>query len=663
MQVDLRDTKLFKDAEARARAWYRPGEGSAVDLAELAVAPDGQVAAGTATVCEALEGTPTTRIALVDLTSGELRIVTNGPRSDRQPRWAPEGGTIAFLSDRAQAFASQLYFLDVATGAERAGGSVEGWVEYLHWSPDGKALLLGVAGFGADLAGAQGGFSVASRDEAKPSWLPAIDAGHGEGTWRSAWIYDRTTDTARQLSPDGVNIWEAVWCGPDRIAAICSDQPGEEAWYTADLRVFDLADGKARTLLTPQDQLGWLSAAPSGRRIAVVEAVCSDRTIVAGDVRLIDTATGAVTAPETLGADVVQTIWRGEDHLLFAALQCPDSLVGLLDRRDGRAEALWRGTAQTPSGARFPEVTPLGSKPGDCLFLREGFLDPPVLGALQDSELRDIRPLVPAGFEREMRGLGTAESVSWTAPDGTPIQGWLLRPQGDGPHPLVLEIHGGPVWLFRPRYIGRNALAQMLLADGYAVLQVNPRGSSGRGQEFARQVFGDMGGADTHDYLSGLDAMVARGIADPARLGVTGGSYGGFMSSWLITQDSRFAAAVPVAPVTNWVSEHLTCHIPYFCEIFLADKLSNPTGRYFTRSPIHHADKVKTPALHICGALDKNTPAGQALEFHHALLAQGVESVLATYPEEGHGIRKMPASFDYLARVIGWFRVHMPAKL
>ena len=213
----------------------------------------------------------------------------------------------------------------------------------------------------------------------------------------------------------------------------------------------------------------------------------------------------------------------------------------------------------------------------------------------------------------------------------------------------------------RPRYAGRSLQLQALLAAGYAVLQVNPRGSSGRGQEFARRVFGDMGGADTYDYLSGLDALVDRGIADPARLGVTGGSYGGFMTSWLITQDDRFAAAVAVAPVTDWVSEHLTCHIPHFCKTFLNDDIDNPSGKYFSRSPIHFAHRVSTPTLSICGALDKNTPAVQALEFHHALQLHRAHSVLATYPLEGHGVRTMPASFDFLTRLAMWFNLHMPS--
>jgi dipeptidyl aminopeptidase/acylaminoacyl peptidase len=284
-----------------------------------------------------------------------------------------------------------------------------------------------------------------------------------------------------------------------------------------------------------------------------------------------------------------------------------------------------------------------------------------VLVALEGGKEREVRRFGVQELDAEVNGLGTARDFAWKAPDGQEIHGWLVTPRGEGPHPLVMFVHGGPVWFLRPRYMGRSPQFLMLLAAGYAIFQPNPRGSSGRGQAFAREVFGDMGGADTYDYLSGLDALQAQGVADPNRIGVTGGSYGGFMASWLITQDQRFAAAVPVAPVTNWVSEHLTCNIPHFCELFLEDKIDNPTGKYFTRSPIHFASRVKTPTLNVCGALDHITPAGQALEFHRALLLAGVESVLVTYPHEGHGVRNMPATFDYTARLIDWFQTHMPA--
>src|SRR5262249_35445508 len=147
--------------------------------------------------------------------------------------------------------------------------------------------------------------------------------------------------------------------------------------------------------------------------------------------------------------------------------------------------------------------------------------------------------------------LASAAPARWTAPDGLEIHGWLLLPHGDGPHPTVLEIHGGPVWMVRPRWLGASLARRALLRAGYAQLLPNPRGTSGRGQDFAGRVFGDMGGADMQDCLSGIDALQARGIADAKNLFVWGGSYGGFMTSWLVTQDTRFAAAVPFSPVTH----------------------------------------------------------------------------------------------------------------
>jgi dipeptidyl aminopeptidase/acylaminoacyl peptidase len=658
MQIDVRNTPMFRNLIERATAWYRPGDNAAVEIADLSTSPDARWAAATSVVCETLEGTPSTRIVFVDLESGALRIATRGPRSDRLPRWSPDGRQVAFLSDRDEAYKNKLRLLDPISAEDKAACAIDGWVEYHHWSSDGTTLLLGVAGFGADLAGAQGGFSVATAAAERAPWMPEIDTGVHEDALRSVWLYDVASDTARKISPAGVNVWEAVWCGAHRVAAVCSDAPGEAEWYIANLRLFDLRGGAVRVLLSPKDQLGWLSASPTGERLALVEAVCSDRTVVAGNLRIIDVATSSVHSADTLGSDVVQTIWRGETHVLFAAANGPASIIGVYDCESARATEIWRSIGLTPSGLRFPEIAPLGRAPADCLFACEGYFRPQELISVRNGIEKTLMRM-DAAVDKELASLGSAESITWTAPDGLTIDGWLMKPNAKAPHPLILEIHGGPVWYFRPRYIGRSLYLQALLAQGYAVFQVNPRGSSGRGQEFARRVFGDMGGADTHDYLSGIDALVERGIADPERLGVTGGSYGGFMTSWLITQDERFAAAVPVAPVTDWVSEHLTCHIPYFCKIFLDDDIDNPTGKYFSRSPIHFVNRVKTPTLSVCGALDKNTPAVQALEFHHALQLQGVQSILLTYPLEGHGVRTMPASFDYIARLVTWFDAHM----
>jgi len=144
---------------------------------------------------------------------------------------------------------------------------------------------------------------------------------------------------------------------------------------------------------------------------------------------------------------------------------------------------------------------------------------------------------------------------------------------------------------------------------------------------------------------------------------VMGGSYGGFMSSWLITQDQRFAAAIPVAPVTNWLSQHLTSNIPYFDTFCLGSRYTDLGGKHYLRSPVQFAHRVRTPTLNICGALDRCTPPGQALEFHSALRENGVESVLVTYPREGHGVRTFPGMIDYAARVVDWFETHLKAPV
>jgi dipeptidyl aminopeptidase/acylaminoacyl peptidase len=172
----------------------------------------------------------------------------------------------------------------------------------------------------------------------------------------------------------------------------------------------------------------------------------------------------------------------------------------------------------------------------------------------------------------------------------------------------------------------------------------------------AGAVVGDMGGADAVDITSGVEALIADGTADPARIGVMGGSYGGFLSAWLITQSELFAAAVPMFPVTDWTQQHGISCIPGWDALFLAP------GQDVDRSPLAHAAKARTPALFLAGALDRATPAGQALSMHRALVEQGVPSECVTYPEEGHGTKNLSATIDAAARVSDWFTRWMPAS-
>jgi dipeptidyl aminopeptidase/acylaminoacyl peptidase len=656
MQTDIRDTPLYREAEALYQTLLQPGTGQISDAAE--VSSNGTYAVFAGAIVDSLNGIPPTRICSTDLASGDTRVLTFGPNVDRCPKFSPDGQRVAFLSDRKRAGDFQLYLLDPASGAVCATPPVDGWVEYLHWSPGGQCILLGVAGHGADIAGGQGAVTSSRYAEGQPSWMPTVVTGDEPFHWRRAWVYDLTTNGADPVGPSDLNVWEAVWCGNDAIAAVVSSGPGEGAWYTARLRIIDLGGGDGHEVYRPKDQVGWAAASPSGAHLAIVEAVSSDRWIVAGDLRVINTASGEVQHVDTHDVDVTYTEWRSERTLLLGGHRDFETVVGLFDAGTCTFREVWSSDEIT-TGSRYIVVSGL-NEAGDFVMVGEGFLRAPEIAVVRGGRYTPVRSF-DVGYRERATTIAAVERVMWNAPDGLEIHGWVLRPPGEGPHALVMNVHGGPVSHHRPVWPGRprSVPLLMLVQHGYAVFYPNPRGSSGRGQAFARHVLGDMGGADTYDYLSGIEHLVERGIADSKRIGVTGVSYGGFITSWLITQDPRFAAAVAVSPVTNQVTEHLVSNIPHFVAMFLADRYTNPGGKYFERSPIMHAHNVRTPTLNICGALDRCTPPEEAMQFHNALLENGVRSVLVTYPREGHGVRNLPAAIDYAARLVGWFEEHM----
>ncbi len=654
MQQDIRKEPQYRDAESLYRQFRQPGSGLIFDAIEAHVASHGMHVVFAGSLAESLEGTPPTRLCLTDLTDGGTRVLTFGPHVDRSPKYSPDGKLIAFLSDRHRPGDFQPYLLDPVSGAARATPRVDGWVEYLQWSPDGRRILLGVAGHGADISGGQGAIS-SSRTAEAPRWMPTVESGDADYRWRRLWVYELETSRVRAIGDSSINVWEASWCGDQSIATIVSPGPGEGLWYSAHLHLMDLESGRSRVLREPSDQLGCPAGSPSGRHLAFIEAICSDRGFVAGNLRLVDIGSGAVSRVDTAGIDVTYTEWRSDTRLLLAGHRGFETVVGVYDTSSKSLTEVW-SSSEVTTGNRYVSVSGIGES-GDCVIIGESFLRAPEIATIRGGQYRVVKSF-DTGFVQEMH----VERVTWRAPGDLEIQGWLLRPSRSGPHPLVMNIHGGPVGHWRQRWLGRaGILSVMLLRRGYAVFFPNPRGSTGRGQDFVRHVRGDMGGADTYDYLSGVDHLVERGIADPKRLGVTGISYGGYMTSWLITQDTRFAAAVPVAPTINMVTQHLVSNIPHFVSLFLADDYANPVGKYSQRSPLMHARKVRTPALIICGALDRCTPPEEAIQFHNALLENGAKSVLVTYPQEGHGIRKLPAAIDYAARLVSWFEEHMPA--
>jgi dipeptidyl aminopeptidase/acylaminoacyl peptidase len=658
MQRDFRHNRLYSEVERFYRTIRRPGAGVISDASD--VHASGTQVAFAGAIVDTLEGLPPTRVCVADLNTGASRVMTCGPNSDRAPKFSPDGQSIAFLSDRHAPGDFQLYLLDLRSGAARPTPRVEGWVESVQWAPNGKRILLGVAGHGADIAGGQGAITTRQMIEPLPSWIPSVESGDESHHWRSAWVYETQPHSVFRATPRDLNVWDAAWCGDDALVIITSKGPSEGLWYSALAYLLDLQNGQTREIYRPRAQLGQPAASPCGRWLAFVDAICSDRGVVAGELKLVETSSGRVIPIHTNGVDITHTEWRSSRRLLLAGHRGFESVAGLLDVDSGMFRETWSSSDISSSGM-FNAVAGVGEH-GDFVLIGEGFQRAPELAVVRDGCYRTLGSF-DQGYSEYARCIASVERITWRTPDSLEIQGWFLRPMGTGPFPTVLNVHGGPVWHWHPTWLGRAVRAPILLLvqRGYAVFLPNPRGSTARGQDFVRPILGDVGGADTYDHLSGLDHLVATGIADSTRLGVTGGSYGGFMASWLITQDARFAAAVPVAPVTNQVTAHLISNIPQYVRLSLNDKYFNPGGRYFERSPVMHAHKTGTPTLSVCGALDRCTPPEEAVQFHHALLENGVKSVLVTYPEEGHGIRKWPATIDYAARLIAWFEECMGA--
>lgn len=667
LERDISNSPRFLDIKRRNEEFLKPKNNEIVDLSQLDYSPNGKFAAGVAPICKELQGAPTTRLVTLEIESGSITTFEEVGKFDIQPKWSPDGKTVSFLSQIGQC--CQLHFLDVASGTINKVTDLKGSVEKQSWSQDGAHVLLTVAGLGADKSGADGGVSLVSdksRTDDDQTWVPAIEAIMEEDSYRTVWIYEAASSSVKQASPDALNFWVAAW-GPSNgsIVGICSDLPGEEHWYRSTLREINMADHSVNVVFTTSHQMEALRTSPNGTKAAVITGIASDRQLLRGDMCIVDIASKEHVTAATNGVNVAWLEWAGDDDIVASGTRNDEEVLLHYNVGSGKCAELWQSREYTIGPTFWSDFAVTKGDGMRCLFVRQGWFSPPTVfevAVTPGPTPTEIRALSSPELHDKVKNLGTCENVNWKAPDGLEIHGYLLTPSTPAPHPTIMFVHGGPVYHWRPRYLGSYGalvLEQSLLAEGFAIFKPNVRGSAGRGQEFSQHVYGDMGGLDTNDFLSGLDALVDSGKANPKRLGVTGGSYGGYMSSWLVTQTDRFAAAVPVAPVTNWVSFQYTTHIAQFSKDFLNDDPHNPQGKFFTRSPLHYVSRVKTPTMTVCGEQDKCTPPGQGVEFHRALVAQGKVSLLLTYPEEGHGVRLMPAVFDYTARVIDWFKHYL----
>ncbi len=655
MERDLRATQLYQEVEAFFRSVLEPGFGSAEPAGDPVPAPDGRRIAFRGERLDRLEGHPEGRICVASSGGGDVRQVTEGPHDDADPRWSPDGRTLTFRSDRAAKGRHQLYALDADFAQEpRALASLPGTVEWHVWTPEG-VIVAGVAGGAAEQADALGSGTLGGEHDL-PAWIPEVESSDdGEEEARTLWIVDPATGDVGRVSPPGTNVWEADTCGPSAVVAVISEGAGEDAWYRASVALMDLDSGETRHLLSSGVQLGWVAGSPGGGHATAIEAICSDRLVVCGDLRLIDIASGQVRPVPLPGVDASRVRWTSDERLLVFGRRSLDSVVLEVTLPELDIRELWSSHASM--GELYdPSGWPL--EDGFTGLLTSHDRPPAIVAVDGAGGERVVAVTRHAGHDVVERLIGRHETLRWQAPDGLEIEGLLTTPTGDGPFPTVMAVHGGPIGAAGDRFPGPSTA--LLLARGFAIFAPNPRGSSGRGQAFALGVVGDMGGQDLFDDLAGLDALVAAGVADPDRLFLIGGSYGGFMATWIPTQDERFKASIAISPVTDWWSERFDSSLGSWVGDFLGGQPAEIPAEYSNRSPVLYAGRVTTPVLLTAGRNDRATPVGQAVEFYRALREHGIPTEVVKYPQEGHGVGDFPAVLDLSTRTIAWFERFLP---
>jgi dipeptidyl aminopeptidase/acylaminoacyl peptidase len=262
-------------------------------------------------------------------------------------------------------------------------------------------------------------------------------------------------------------------------------------------------------------------------------------------------------------------------------------------------------------------------------------------------------------------GWGKAESLSWKS-DSFRVQGWLLFPKDydeQKKYPLVVEVHGGPAAAAMARWGGGGGISGVVLsALGYFVLMPNPRGSYGQGEAFTQANRKDFGYGDLRDILAGVDTVEAKYPVDPQRVGITGWSYGGFMTMFGVTQTQRFKAAVAGAGLSNWQSYYGENSIDQWMIPYFGASVYDDPAVYAKSSAINFIKKAKTPTLVVVGDRDGECPAPQSYEFWHALRDQHVPTELVVYPNEGHGFVNPEHRRDVMDRAVEWFEKYMPRE-
>jgi dipeptidyl aminopeptidase/acylaminoacyl peptidase len=556
--------------------------------------------------------------------------------------WSPDSKQIAFFSDCGGS-QQQVFVSPVSNGKAQRLTNLKGYLTGIRWSPDGKriAFLYAAGGGGGGPLEAVPAQTGAIESEVHNQRLAIVNAGGGE---------------VRQVSPANLNIYEYDW-SPDgtRFAALAAPGPADNNWWIAQLYVLSVASGRMDVVHHPPKdrQIAVPRWSPDGKQIAFIGGLMSDQGFNGGDIFVMD---GKGGEPRNLTPGRKSTPsgfdWQDSNRMVFTEAVDGGSAISALNVSSGQTETLWKSGEGVHAYGNYSNFS-LAKDGRTSAVIRSSWERPPEVWG---GPIGDWQQLTHANSAQRPHW-GKAESVIWND-EGLRVQGWLLYPENFDPgkrYPMVVEIHGGPAGMKTASWPTPRFDMSIMAGLGYFVFFPNPRGSYGEGAAFTRANVKDFGGGDLRDVLAGVDTVLKKVPADNNRLGVTGWSYGGFMTMWTVTQTNRFHAAVAGAGIANWLSYYGQNSIDEWMIPYFGASVYDDPAVYAKSAPITYIKRVKTPTLVVVGERDGECPAPQSFEFWHALKTLGVPTRLVVYPDEGHSFRDPKNRLDVLRRTLAWF--------
>jgi dipeptidyl aminopeptidase/acylaminoacyl peptidase len=643
-------------------------------VGSVAISPDGALLAYT------LRGREGTTLHVVPMPKGDAAIEQSKDKlvtasdatncSNNAPVWSPDATTLAFTSTctskEEKPGQEQIFLYSVGDGKTRELTHLTGNISQAAWSPGGKMIAFLFVENATRSAGAL--------DAMKP--LVGVI---GEDTFEVQGVYGAEVATGKSawLVPATKTMYsyEFAWSPDSReIAHISADAPGENNWWVAKLYVSPAVfcpatceeAGRREVILDPQKVAGALHGlqiavprwSPDGKKIALIGGLMSDQGSTGGDVWVIDAKPGAAPVDVTPGIDGTPTFeaWVNDHEVGFVEdrrghILLPDYDIHTKALVPGSATEL--GEVSVGGGAIKNAIS--FDKNDEFAFVESSFTQAPEIWGGPGDHLHPLTHFnegLPAPTSK-------VESVEWEN-EGFHVQGWLAYPKDydAGKHyPIIVTVHGGPSASAGPRYGG-----SMWSGLGYFEFMPNPRGSFGQGEAFTQANRKDFGYGDLRDIEKGLDTIEARLPVDKSREGITGWSYGGFMTMFAVTQTHRFRAAVAGAGLSDWLSYYGENSIDQWMIPFFGASVYDDPAVYAKSSAMTFIKQVTTPTLVIVGDRDGECPAPQSFEFWHALRDLGVKTQLVVYPDEGHGFRNPEHLRDRTEREVRWFAENMAAK-